>query len=181
MSREIPEWSATRKLSPIALRPLFSTSAVVVPLVAYRTTTGIELGGISNRSECTRGLEVPGAYPLSSHTAGEDGGTGSSTQRSVPRPSAIVPDRCRFPYCASPAEAGCGEHAEPGGFSVRHKPCPPVRSQGENAAAHAGLGAAESRRAAVRPGWSRDSWLRSARLPRECPARHRSNGACCHV
>jgi hypothetical protein len=39
----------------------------------------------------------------------------------------------------------------------------------------------EWHRAVVRPGWSRDSWLRSVRLPMEYRDRHRSNGAWCHA
>jgi hypothetical protein len=63
----------------------------------------------------------------------------------------------------------------------RRRPCPPVCNRGDDAADHAVLGAAEWHRAVVRSGLSRDSWLRSVRLPTECRARHRSNGACCHV
>jgi hypothetical protein len=72
-------------------------------------------------------------------------------------------------------------HAEHGGFSLRRRPGLPVCNRDESAADHAGLAAAECHRAAATPGLSRGNSLRSVRLPMECHARHRSNGACCPV
>jgi hypothetical protein len=160
----------------------FRSNFVVGWMVGLEETIkGIDPVANSSRSERTRAIETPCEYLPVFHTALEDDGTGSSTRRCVPPPSATVPDRCRFPCCALQGEARCGGHAEHDGFSARRRPCPPVRNQGENAADHAGLGAAEWHRAAVRPGLSRDSWLRSVRSPREYHAHHRSNGICCHV
>ena len=143
--------------------------------------TGIDPAGNSSRSERTQAIETPCACLLVFHTVGEVDGTGLSTRRCVPRPSAIVPTRCHVPYRALRGEAGGGENAELDGFSPRRRPCPPVCNRGDNAADHVVLGAAELHRAVVRPVSSRDSWLRLVRLPMECHARHRSSGACCHV
>jgi hypothetical protein len=128
-----------------------------------------------------RAIETPRACLLVFHTAGEDDGTGSSTRRFVPRPSAIGLARCHVWCFAWRAKARCGGHAEHDGFFPRRRPCPPVCNRGDDAADHAVLGAAEWHRAVVRSGLSRDSWLRSVRLPTECRARHRSNGARCRV
>jgi hypothetical protein len=112
---------------PIALG-IRLTPYSVVGLVD--TITGIDPVGNSSRSERTRAIETPCAYLLVFHTAHEDDGTDSSTRRFVPRPSAIVPNRCHVPYCALRGEAGCGGHAEHGGFFLRRRPCPPVRNRG---------------------------------------------------
>src|SRR5512138_3495138 len=92
--------------------------------------------GNSSRSERTREIEMPCAYLLVFHTAGEDDGTDSPTRRFVPRPTAIVPNRYHVTYCALRGEAGCGGHAEHCGFSPRRKPCPPVCNRGDDAADH---------------------------------------------
>jgi hypothetical protein len=54
------------------------------------TITGIDPAGKSSRSEHMRAIETPRACLLVFHTAGEDDGTGSSTRKFVPRPSAIA-------------------------------------------------------------------------------------------
>jgi hypothetical protein len=47
--------------------------------------------------------------------------TDSATRRSVPQPTAIVPNRCRVSYCAWPARARCGGHETLAGASRRHR------------------------------------------------------------
>src|SRR6266849_4706248 len=143
--------------------------------------TGSDPVGNSSRSERTRAIEAPCAYLLFFHTAGEDDGTGSTTRRYVLCPSANVLNRCRFPYCALRAAERCDVHEEHGGFSLRRGPDLPVCNRGDSAADHAGLAAPEWHRAAATPGSSRGNSRRSVRLPMECHARHRSNGACCPV
>jgi hypothetical protein len=126
-----------------------------------RTTTGVRLAGTSSRSECIRALETPGVYLPVSHTAREDDETDSAMRRCVPRPSAVGPARYHVPYCAWRAGAVCGGRAMHGECTLRRKPGHPAYSQGDTAAAHAVLGAAECHRARVKLGLSRDSWLPS--------------------
>jgi len=106
-----------------------------------------------NRSECTRGSEMRGAYLAVSHTARGDGETDSAMRTYVPQPSAIAPARYHASYCALRAEArfgGCAKHGE----CARHRrPCPPARCPSDSAADHAALGAAECHRARVEPGF----------------------------
>lgn len=100
---------------------------------------------------------MPGAYLRASHTAREDGGTDSAMRKCVPRPSAIAPARCHVPYCALRAGTGCGGRAKHGGCAPRRRPGPPAYNQGDSAADHVVLGAAECHRAMVKPGLNRDS------------------------
>src|SRR5262249_61800015 len=83
-----------------------------------RTTMRVRRVGTSNRSECTRGLEMPGAYLPVSHTAPGDGGIDSAIRTYVPRPTAIAPARYHVPYCALRAGAGCGGRAAGTGFAA---------------------------------------------------------------
>jgi hypothetical protein len=92
--------------------------------------------GTSDRSECTRALEMPGAYLPVSHTAPGDGGTDSAMRTYVPRPTAIAPARYHVPYCALRAGAGCGGRAKPGGCAPRRRPAPLAYNQGDSAADH---------------------------------------------
>src|SRR6516162_2421279 len=76
-----------------------------------RATTAVELVGTSNKSECTRESEMPGACLAVFHTAGAGGETDSTMRRCVPQPSAIAPARYHVSYCAWPAEASFDGHA----------------------------------------------------------------------
>jgi hypothetical protein len=104
---------------------------------------------------------MPGACPPVFHTAREDGETDSTKRRCVPLPSAIAPARYHVPYRALRAGAGCGGRAKHGECTRHRTPDPLTRRQGDSAADHAVLGAAECHRARVKPGLSRDSWLPS--------------------
>jgi hypothetical protein len=95
---------------------------------------------------------MPGAYLPVSRTAPGDGGTDLAMRTYVPRPSAIAPARYHVPYCALQAGAGCGGRAKPGGCAPRRRPGPLPYNQGDSAADHAVLGAADSHRARVKPG-----------------------------
>ena len=70
-----------------------------------RATTAVELVETSNKSECTRESEMPGACLAFFHTVGAGGETDSTMRKCVPQPSAIAPVRCHVSYCAWPAEA----------------------------------------------------------------------------
>jgi len=58
---------------------------------------------------------MPGANLPVSHTAREEGGTGSATRRCVPRPSAIAPARfslSRAPIVVRGNRTDAGSHAD---------------------------------------------------------------------
>src|SRR5712692_6662029 len=108
--------------------------------------------GISNKSECTRGSEMPGAYLAFSHSARGDGETDSAMRRYVPRPSAIARARYHVSYCASRAEAGFGAYARHAECARNRRPGPLAHYPGDSAVDHANLGAAEGHRAKLEPG-----------------------------
>ncbi len=126
-----------------------------------RTTAEVELVGTSNRSECTRGSEMQGAYLAVSHTARGDGETDSTRRRCVPQPSASAPVRCHVSYCALPAGARFGGNAKLSKWIQHSRLGPLARCPGGSAADHAVLGAAECHRVRAEPELNRDSWLRS--------------------
>ena len=126
---------------------------------ANRSTSGVELVGTSNRSECTRESEMRGAYLAVSHTARGDGETDSTMRKCVPQPSAIAPTHYHVSYCGLRAGARFGGYAKCSECIRHRRPGPLARCPGDSAADHAALGAAECHRARVEPGLSRDSWL----------------------
>jgi len=134
---------------------------VLGPSWANRRTSGVELVGTSNKSECRRGSEMRGASQAFSHSARADGETDSTMRTSVPRPSAIAPAYYHVSYCALRAEAGFGAYARHVECARHRRPGPRADYPGDSAADHAGLEAAEGHRAKVEPGLNRDSWLRS--------------------
>src|SRR5215469_14567666 len=79
---------------------------------ANRATSAVELVETSNKSECTRGSEMPGAYLAVFRIAGAGGETDSTMRRCVPQPSAIAPACYHVSYCAWPAEARFDGHAK---------------------------------------------------------------------
>lgn len=132
---------------------------------ANRETTEVELVGTSNKSECTRASEMPGACLAVLHTAGASDETDSTMRRCVPQPSAIVPARYHVSYCAWPAEARFGGYAKHGECTRRRKPGLLANCPGDSAADRAALGATECHRARVEPGLNRDS--RSGQFDRQ--------------
>ena len=156
-------WTRSRLRVEVAGRhPLWGTSRLCsVDPRANRATTAVELVGTSNKSECTRELEMPGACLAFFHTAGAGGETDSTMRKCVPQPSAIAPARCHVSYCAWPAEARFDGHAKRSECTRRRRLGLLATCPGDNAADHAALGATECHRAKVTPGLNRDSWLRS--------------------
>jgi hypothetical protein len=95
--------------------PLWEAKFVLGPSCANPRTSGAEIAGTSNKSECTRGSEMSGASLAFSHSVRGDGETDSAMRRYVPRPSAIARARYHVSYCALRAEARFGafaRHAE---------------------------------------------------------------------
>lgn len=74
----------------------------------------------SRRSKRTPRREAPREYQHASRSEHAIGETDSARQKSVPRPIAIGPSRCRVQCCASRAEAGCLGHASLAGLIPRH-------------------------------------------------------------
>jgi hypothetical protein len=75
--------------NPTDAEPVDKGSAglwVVIDTIGDARATG--LAGTSSKSECTRVLEMLGAYLPPSHTAPEGGETDSAMRRFVPRPNA---------------------------------------------------------------------------------------------
>ena len=140
---------------------LWEAKVVLGASWANGRTSGAELAGTFNKSECTRGSEMRGAYLPFSHTASGDGETDSAMRRYVLRPSAIAPARYHVSYCALRAEAGSGGHARHAECARHRRPGLPADYPGDSGADHAGLGAAEGHRAKVEPELNRDSWRRS--------------------
>jgi hypothetical protein len=128
---------------------------------ANRAPTAVELVGTSNKSECTRESEMPGACLAVFHTGGADGETDSARRRCVPQPSAIAPVRYHVSYCVWPTEARFGGHAKHSEYTWRRRLGLLASCAGESAADHAALGATECHRARTKPGLNRDSSLRS--------------------
>ena len=129
---------------------------------ANRVTTTVEFVGTSNKSECTRESEMPGACQAVFHIADADGETDSTMRMCVPQPSAIAPARFRVSYSAWPAQARFGGHAKQSECTRRRRLGLLASCPGDSAADHAVLGATECHRARVKPGLNRDSSLRSA-------------------
>jgi hypothetical protein len=128
---------------------------------ANRVTTAVEFVGTSNKSECTRESEMPGACQAVFHTAGADGETDSTMRMCVPQPSAIAPARYRVSYSAWPAQARFGGHAKHSECTLRRRLGLLASCPADSAADHAARGATECRQARVKPGLNRDSSLRS--------------------
>ena len=129
---------------------------------ANRVTTTVEFVGTSNKSECTRESEMPGACQAVFHIADADGETDSTMRMCVPQPSAIAPARFRVSYSAWPAQARFGGHAKQSECTRRRRLGLLADCPGDVAADRAALGATECHRARVKPGLNRDSSLRSA-------------------
>ena len=134
-----------------------------------RATTAVELVGTSNRSECTRGSEIRGAYLAVSHTARGDGETDSAMRTYVPQPSAIAPARYHASYCALRAEARFAGYAKHGECARHRRPCPPARCPGDSTADHAALGVTECHQARAKPGLNRDCSLRFSLIAKGIP------------
>jgi hypothetical protein len=128
---------------------------------ANRATNAVELLGTSNKSECTRESEMPGACLAVFHTAGAGGETGSTTRRCVLRPSAIALARYHVSYCAWPAEVRFCGHAKLGECTRRRRLGLLANCPGDSAADLAALGATECPQARLKPGLNHGSSLRS--------------------
>jgi hypothetical protein len=107
---------------------------------ANRASTAIELARTSNKSECTRESEMPGAYLAVFHTAGAGGKTDSTMRRCVPQPSAIVPARYHVSHCAWTFEARYVGHAKHSECTRRRRLGLLASYQGDSVADHAAPG-----------------------------------------
>jgi hypothetical protein len=99
-----------------------------------------ELVGTSNKSECTRGLEMRGACLAFSHSVRGDGETDSAMRRYVPRPSAIARARYHVSYCALRAEVRFGAFARHAECARNRRPGHLAHYPGDSAADHERLG-----------------------------------------
>jgi hypothetical protein len=123
---------------------------------ANRPTTAVEVVGTSDKSECSRESEMPGACLDVFHTAGRGGETDSTMRRCVPQPSAIAPARYHVSYCAWPSEARFDGHAKHSECSRRRRLGLLASCPGDSATDHAAApGATECNRASVKPGLNR--------------------------